>query len=280
MDKLLIVDGMNLLFQMFYGMPARILSPKGLPIHGTMGFLGALRKLFAAVQPTHVAVVFDGECENFRRELDGSYKANRPDYSQLPPEETPFCQLPDVYRALELLGICHAETVCCEADDWMAAMALRWGRETDVVICSFDSDLFQLISDRISVLRYRGEASQLWDRAVFESRYGIAPRQYPDHKALTGDASDNIPGIRGIGAKTATKLLRRFSCLEELLQRVEEIEKEPLRRALTENAERLRQNCRLIRLDGTHMPPFTPEQLRWEGKSFTTRRLLSELDLL
>ena len=70
MDKLLIVDGMNLLFQMFYGMPARIYSKAGFPIHGTMGFLGALRKLLAMVQPTHVAVVFDGECENIRRELD------------------------------------------------------------------------------------------------------------------------------------------------------------------------------------------------------------------
>lgn len=280
MDKLLIVDGMNLLFQMFYGMPARILSKAGFPIHGTMGFLGALRKLLAMVQPTHVAVVFDGECENVRRELDEDYKANRPDYSQMSPEETPFCQLPDIYRALDLLGICHGETTCCEADDWMAAMALWWGKDTDVVICSFDSDLFQLISDRVSILRYRGEASQLWDRRVFESRYGIAPEQYPDHKALTGDASDNIPGIRGIGPKTATGLLKRFSGLEDILQRAEEIEKEALRRSLTENAERLRRSYRLIRLDGTYMPPFTRDRLRWESKSFTTRQVLSQLSLL
>lgn len=280
MDKLLIVDGMNLLFQMFYGMPARIYSKVGFPIHGTMGFLGALRKILAMVQPTHVAVVFDGECENIRRELDESYKANRPDYSRMDPRETPFCQLPDIYRALDLLGICHAETTCCEADDWMAAMALNWGKDADVVICSFDSDLFQLITDRVSILRYRGEASQMWDRMLFEKKYGILPRQYPDHKALTGDASDNIPGIRGIGPKTATGLLKRFSGLEDMLKRAEEIEKESLRRSLTENAQRLRRSYQMIRLDGTCMPPFTFEQLHWESKSFTTRQILMQLDLL
>ena len=280
MDKLLIVDGMNLLFQMFYGMPARIFSRQGAPIHGTMGFLGALRKILDREQPTHVAVVFDGECENVRAELDAGYKANRPDYSQMPPEETPFCQLPDIYRALDLLGICHGETACCEADDWMAALALKWRENADVVICSYDSDLFQLISDRVSILRYRGKASQLWDRAFFESKYGIAPEQYPDHKALTGDASDNIPGVPGVGPRTATGLLKRFSGLEELLQRLDEVERESLRRSLTENGQRLRRNIRMIRLDGTYMPPFSREQLRWEKQSFTTRQVLTQLGLL
>ena len=280
MDKLLIVDGMNLLFQMFYGMPARILSPQGFPIHGTMGFLGALRKQLAMVQPTHVAVVFDGECDNARRQMDEAYKANRPDYSQIDLLETPFCQLPDIYRALDLLGICHGETDCCEADDWMAAMALHWGQDADVVISSFDSDLFQLISSRVSILRYRGEASQLWNLAYFESKFGIQPSQYPDHKALTGDASDNIPGLKGVGPKTATKLLQRFSSLEGILENAERIEPEALRQSLLENVQRLRRNYKMICLDGSHMPPFPREQLRWENRTFTTRQVLNDLGLM
>ena len=90
MDKLLIVDGSNLLFQMFYGMPARIVGADGKAIQGTLGFVGALLKIIRMTAPTHVLVVFDGECENPRRELDEDYKGNRPDYSQLPEEDTPF----------------------------------------------------------------------------------------------------------------------------------------------------------------------------------------------
>ncbi len=280
MDKLLIVDGMNLLFQMFYGMPARILSPQGFPMHGILGFLGALRKLLAMVEPTHVAVIFDGECGNFRRELDGDYKSNRPDYSEMPPEQTPFSQLPELYRALELLGICHGETTCCEADDWMASLALTWKNRGQVVISSFDSDLFQLISPQVSVLRYRGEASQLWDAAYFAEKFAIAPAQYPDHKALTGDSADHIPGIRGIGPKTASRLLQRFSGLEQLLEQAQALENRALGQAIAENADRLRKNLAMIRLDGSYPTPFTEAQLRWSGKSFTTRQVLTQLGLM
>ena len=99
--KLLIVDGSNLLFQMFYGMPARITNAQGKAIQGTLGFVGALLKMIRAVSPTHVFVAFDGACENARTEIDSDYKANRPDYSDVPEEETPFSQLPDIFCALE-----------------------------------------------------------------------------------------------------------------------------------------------------------------------------------
>ena len=105
MSKLLVVDGMNLLFRMFYGMPARIVNADGKAIQGTLGFVGALLKILRAISPTHVAVIFDGECENERRDIDKDYKANRPDYSQMAEDELPFSQLPDVYAALDLLGI-------------------------------------------------------------------------------------------------------------------------------------------------------------------------------
>ena len=129
--KLLIVDGSNLLFQMFYGMPARIIGAEGKAIQGTLGFVGALLKMIRAVSPTHVFVAFDGECENARTEIDSDYKANRPDYQDVPEEETPFSQLPDIFRALDYLGIRYAETVCCEADDWVAGYARRCGNLGD-----------------------------------------------------------------------------------------------------------------------------------------------------
>ena len=88
--RLLIVDGSNLLFQMFYGMPARILNKDGKPIQGTLGFVGALLKIVRRVQPTHLVVLFDGECQNERTALDADYKANRPDFSEMAEEDTPF----------------------------------------------------------------------------------------------------------------------------------------------------------------------------------------------
>ncbi|MDE7222979.1 MAG: hypothetical protein K2O34_04265 [Acetatifactor sp.] len=120
-EKLLLVDGHNLLFQMFYGMPARIVNREGKAIQGTLGFVGALLKIIRRVQPSHVAVIFDGEHENRRRDILEDYKANRPDYSQVPEEENPFSQLPDVYRALQYLGIPYWETEEYETDDEIAA---------------------------------------------------------------------------------------------------------------------------------------------------------------
>ena len=90
MDKLLLVDGSNLLFQMFFGMPARIVNKSGRAIHGTMGFIGAFLKIIRMTKPTHIAVLFDGEHENARVELNADYKANRIDYNEVPEEENPF----------------------------------------------------------------------------------------------------------------------------------------------------------------------------------------------
>jgi DNA polymerase-1 len=107
--KLLIVDGSNLLFQMFYGMPARIFNKEGKPIHGTIGFVGALLKIIRMTAPSHAVVLFDGECHNERKDLDESYKANRPDFSQMSEAEVPFSQLPDIFKALAYLKIPFAK---------------------------------------------------------------------------------------------------------------------------------------------------------------------------
>lgn len=100
MNRLLIIDGSNLLFQMFFGMPARIVNEKGKPIQGTLGFVGALLKIIRKTEPAYVAAIFDGEHENIRSALDADYKANRVDYSAVPEEENPFSQLRMYMRLL------------------------------------------------------------------------------------------------------------------------------------------------------------------------------------
>lgn len=275
MEKLLIVDGSNLLFQMFYGMPARIVNSQGRPIQGTLGFVGALLKIIRMVGPTHVAVVFDGECQNPRRELDGEYKANREDFSLLPEEETPFSQLPDIFAALDYLDIRYAETVDCEADDWMAGFAYTYG-DREVVIASQDSDLFQLITEKVHILRYRGKKTVLCDPAYIREKLGIQPGQYADFKALVGDASDNIRGVEKVGPKTAAALLDQFGDLESILAGTEKIGKLSIRASIQKNAARARLNYLLVKLRGGANLPFALQEMAWQDRGLTTTRILTD----
>ena len=276
MDKLLIVDGSNLLFQMFYGMPARIVNAHGRAIQGTLGFIGALLKIIRMVQPTHVLVAFDGECDNGRTALDENYKANRPDYSEMPEEDTPFSQLPDIYAALDELGICHKETENCEADDWIAAYAVQLGKRMDVVIVSQDSDFFQLITERVSVLRYRGKHAAICDPAYIQEKLGIRPDRYASFKALTGDTADNIRGADKIGPKTAAELMNTFGNLQTMIEQADNIRKPSIRQSVIQNAARIRKNYDLICLSGEAALPFTLGQLRWEDSGRTTTQVLEK----
>lgn len=282
MKKILLVDGCNLLFQMFFGMPARILNEQGKAIQGTLGFVGALLKIIRRLGPSHVAVLFDGESHNPRVDLDADYKANREDYSRVEEEENPFSQLPDVYRALDFMGICHAETTDCEADDWMAGYVKRYIKKEDavqIVIASHDSDFFQLISDNVTILRYRGENSVSCDTAYLQEKFGIIPELYADFKALTGDAADNIRGARLVGPKTAARLVNEYGSLENLLNRATEIKKNSVRESVLQDAERLLNNYRLIKLDGTKDLPFTLEELVWLDCGITTTEVLKGIGL-
>ncbi len=277
MERYLLVDGSNLLFQMFYGMPARIPGPDGRPIQGTLGFVGALLKMIRMVEPTHVGVFFDGECENPRKALDEDYKANRPDWNQVPEEELPFSQLPDIYAALDFLGICHKETECCETDDWMASYAKVLDGQT--VLASFDSDYFQLLSERLSVLRYRGKESQVWTPQTLREKLGVSPACYAWFKAMTGDSSDNVPGIPGVGPKTAAALTAQFGSMEEMLSNTMDIPRPHIRKAVEEHRERLRKSYALIRLEGNQPLPFAPEQLQWQYEGQTTMGVLAGIGL-
>ncbi len=277
MEKLLLVDGSNLLFQMFYGMPARILNREGKPIQGTLGFVGALLKIIRRVQPTHLAVLFDGECHNDRTDMDENYKANREDFSQMEEEDTPFFQMPDVYRALDYMGICHAETTVCETDDWMAAYCRQYGQEAEIVIASQDSDFFQLITENVTVLRYRGDNSVLCDVSYIQEKLGIRPERYADFKSLTGDTADNIKGADKVGPKTAAWLLQEFGNLETIIARSGEIIKPSVRASVQQNAERLRRNYKLIRLTGDAQIPFDLEQLHYAHDGVTTTQVLTAI---
>ena len=279
MNRLLIVDGHNLLFQMFFGMPARIVNEQGKAMQGTLGFVGALLKIIRMVEPTHTTVLFDGEHENDRSSLNPDYKANRIDYSEISEEENPFSQLNDVYAALDYLGIKHTETTICEADDLIAGYALCYGQETEIIISSFDSDFFQLITDHVSVLRYRGKDTVICTPEYINEKFGITPIQYADFKSLTGDSADNIKGADKVGIKTAALLLKEFGTLENILANAENIKKPSIKESIIRNTERLKTNYQIIKLGNTVPLPFALPELAYTYSGITTNDVLAGIGL-
>ena len=280
MKRLLIVDGMNLHFQMFFGMPRKIYNEKGIGIWGVIGFVGALNKLINLTEPTHIAIIFDGEGHNPRCDILEEYKANRPDYSEMGEEENPFVQLPLVYEAIKAMGIPFTEVHGCECDDVIATYAKRFSGGFQVVISSFDSDYFQLISDNVRVLRYRGLSSVICDREYVRNRYGIEPEYYADWKSLVGDTADNIKGIPGVGPKTATKLINAHGTLAEMLADTEQIQPEKLREKITKRKDILLRNYSLIKLDDTGVLPFEMDELEFVAERIKTMDVLRKIELL
>ncbi len=279
--KLLLVDGSNLLFQMFYGMPARIVNSKGLSIHGVMGFIGALIKIINMVSPSNVVVIFDSECENERCVHDTEYKSNRIDYSEFSDEENPFFQLPLIYKALAYMKIKHFEVKTGETDDVIASYAIRYGKETEICISSFDSDFFQLINENVSVLRYKGKNSYFCNCKYVEEKFGISPKQYADFKSLTGDKADNIKGAGKIGIKTASNLLQEFGTLENIIQNSHYIKKPSVRKSIVDFTERLKLNKSLITLcdkADLHFDLLDLEVDLIHLKSLKTRKILMDTD--
>ena len=279
MNRFLIVDGSNLLFQMFFGMPARIVNEEGRAIQGTLGFVGALLKIIRRIEPTHIVVIFDGQHENDRTSFDPDYKANRMDYSDVPEEENPFSQIQDVYDALDFIGIKHTETTLCEADDLIASFVLSYGQETEIVISSLDSDFFQLIADHVSVLRYRGKNTVICTPEYIKEKFHIMPEQYADFKSLTGDNADNIKGADKVGPKTASLLLNEFGTLENILAHTEEIKKPSIKESVIRNAERLKINYKLIRLGNAVSLPFVMPELVFTDTGITTNQVLKGINL-
>ncbi len=277
--KILIVDGSNLLFQMFFGMPSRIYNEQGIGIWGVLGFVGALLKIVRQTNPTHLAVLFDGDNKNKRTLINSDYKANRIDYSQACDEENPYSQLTYVYQALQYLGITYAETTNCEVDDWISSYTSLYGKDNEIVVSSFDSDFFQLISDNVSILRYRGDKSILCTPKYLREKYGIEPYQYADFKSLTGDKADNIVGADKVGTKTASVLLQEFGSLDNIIRNAETIKKQSVRESVTKNSERLLRNLELIKLDGQNDVPVGLDDMLFTYSKITTTEVLRGIGL-
>ncbi len=279
MRKLLIVDGLNLYFQMFFGLPTRITNASGKAIQGSLGFVGALIRIIKMTNPTHIVVLFDGQHANYRTELLPEYKANRPDYSRVPADENPFSQIDDVYASLSFMRIKHAEVAELEADDVISSYVHTYGNKEEIVIASFDSDFFQLISENVRVLRYRGKHSVVCDLKYIIDRFCILPCQYVDFKSLTGDKSDNIKGPGNVGVKTASALINQFGSLRNIMDDADKIKRPLIRESIIKSLDRLQNNYKLIKLDDRAALPFALDNLSYTYNGITVTEVLKGIGL-
>ncbi len=240
-SKLLVVDGTNALYRAFFAIPA-LRSPSGVPTNAALGFVNMLRKVLREEEPDGAVVVFDLPGKTFRHELYTDYKAGR----DAQPEDL-TAQIPLVRRLVEAHRIPIVEVEGFEADDVIATLVARMPDTAEVSIVSTDKDLMQLVTDRVTLLD--GIRDRRYDPAGVEARFGAAPDRILDLRALIGDASDNIPGVKGIGEKGAAKLIGEWGDLENLLAHREEIKAKRAREALAEHEEDARLSKRLSTLE-------------------------------
>jgi DNA polymerase-1 len=239
--QLCLVDGSGFIFRAFHGLPM-MTRPDGTPVNAVYGFTTMLMKLLLDNKCSHLAVIFDAGRETFRNKIYPEYKAHRPE----PPEEL-IPQFGLIRDAVRAFGVPSIEIPGYEADDLIATYAkLAAAEGVEVVIWSSDKDLMQLVRDGVSMMDPLKNKS-IGPAEVFE-KFGVTPDKVIDVQALAGDPTDNVPGVPGIGVKTAAQLLDEYGDLDTLLARASEIKQPKRRETLMNNAEAARISRELVRL--------------------------------
>ena len=234
MERLMLLDGFGLVYRGYYALPP-LTTSKGELVNGVFGFCSIVLRGFADLKPDYVAVAFDLSGPTFRHEQYAEYKATR---TRMPDDLA--AQFPKVREVVKALRVPVYEQQGFEADDVIGALTVQAeaaGVETTIV--TVDLDMLQLVTDRTRVMTTRSgvENTVIYDPARIWERYGLRPDQMIDYKALKGDPTDNIPGVPGVGEKTAAKLVAEFGDLDALYARIDEVKPEKLRDKLVEHRE-------------------------------------------
>jgi DNA polymerase-1 len=277
--RLFLIDGSSYIFRAFYAI-GHLSNSKGLPTNAILGFTQMLLKVLKEHRPDYLAVVFDSKAPTFRSQVYKEYKANRP---AMPEGLTP--QIPYIKKIMEAYRIPTLEVEGYEADDVIGTIARGVEREVDVVVITGDKDILQLVDDRIEVYDTMKEKRFRMEEVV--ERFGVHPDQVVEVMGLAGDAIDNIPGVPGIGEKTAIELVKAFGSIENLLAHLDQVPKKKLRENLETHREQARLSRQLATID-TNAPvqyglkdfaPSRPDskRLRELFKELEFNKLLKEL---
>jgi len=259
MESLVLIDGHNLLFKMFFGMPSTIKNQNGKCIHAVLGFTSAILKIVRALDPKYILVVFDSEESSDRNLINPEYKQNRVDYSLVCEEENPFSQYLEIISVLKYLKIPFFEAKGVEADDIICDYTGI--NNLKKIIVSNDSDFLQLVSAETILYKYNGEASIFFSEDKVKEKYLISPCFFADFKALCGDSADNIKGVPKVGKVTAAKLINEFGGVTDIINNADNIQNQSLRVAIKEHQEQILNNLKIIRLEAKDSRPFMLEEL-------------------
>ena len=261
-----LVDTHALIYQMFHAV-APMSAPDGRPTNALFGVTRDLLYLWTDVQPTYLACAFDLPGPTFRSDIAADYKAHRP-----PPPDDLAVQVPMIKQVVEAMNLPVLALPGYEADDVMATVAAAGSaRGYEVTICASDKDCRQLIGDRVRMYNLR-KRTTLDAKFLFDD-WGVTPEQVVDFQTLVGDPVDNVPGVPGVGEKTAAKLLQQYGTLDNLLARVEEIKQPKLKANLKEAAAsgRIETSRKLVRLDVN--VPMALDWDAWKRRPWDSGRL-------
>ncbi len=262
--RLYLIDGSGFIFRAYHALPP-MNRPDGTPVNAVYGFCTMLQKLMNDMGATRIAVIFDAARKTFRQDIYPAYKANRP-----PPPEDLIPQFPLIREATRAYGLPSIELENFEADDLIASYAraaLAEGQKVRIV--SADKDLMQLV--RPGVELFDPMKATPIGAAEVEAKFGVSPEKVTDVQALAGDSTDNVPGVPGIGVKTAAQLIGDFGDLETLLAKAHTIKQPKRREALLQNADLARISKRLVTLDEAAPLPLPLDALRLEPDGMEAR---------
>ncbi len=251
MNKIAIIDGNSLMNRAYYAMRNPMITKEGIFTQGIFGFINMLDKIRSDYEPTHMAIAFDLKAPTFRHKEYDAYKAGR---KRMPPELA--MEFPIIKDILKAMNIAIVELEGFEADDLIGTIA-RMGEASGLepLIITGDKDALQLATDITKIIYTKRGVSEfeVYDKNAMLERYSLTPEQFIDLKGLMGDTSDNIPGIPGVGEKTATKLLLQFGSIENLLQHVDDIKPKGVKAKVEENAQLAVMSKRLATIN-TNVP--------------------------
>ena len=246
---LLLFDGHALVHRAFHALPPLSVTRTGEPTGAVYGFASMLLKVLADFKPTHWAMALDSPGPTFRHKKFEKYKAHRP-----PTPDELKIQLARVRELIKSFNLPSFEVPSYEADDIIGTICKKASeQDIDILIVTGDTDTLQLVSPHVRVLTpkpgKRFSDTIIYDEAAVQQRYELSPNQLTNFKGLKGDPSDNIPGVRGIGEKTATKLIQAFGSIESIYQHIDEVTPPKAKEALQQNEQAARQSKELVTID-------------------------------
>jgi len=260
MKKFLIIDLFNLIHRAYHALPKEFSDKDGNPTNAIYGVSSMLINVLQQVSPDYVCAVLDTEAPTFRHTDFTGYKAHR-----RPVEDMLTVQIPKIVEMVTAFGIKMVSSPGYEADDLVGTLAVKNQDCCQMILLSNDRDLWQLVSPNILIMlpSTRGDKIEWLGEKEVAARLGVAPAQVPDYKGLVGDASDNIPGVYGVGEKSANSLITTFGTVERIYKNIDKVSPDSLRKKLLDGYEQAIMSKRLATLDLDTPVEFSREDSRY-----------------